>query len=130
MAEIIVALDFASTDEAMSMVDRLGSEGDFYKVGLELFTRAGPDFVRSLTQSGRRVFLDLKLHDIPNTVVGGVSAAADLGVELLTVHCSGGRASRDCGTTRMSAWNTGWPTLPALRTASAASRQQRIEVSV
>lgn len=92
MAEIIVALDFASGDDAMSMVDRLGSEGGFYKVGLELYTRAGPDFVRSLTQMGRRVFLDLKLHDIPNTVVGGVRAAADLGVELLTVHCSGGRA--------------------------------------
>lgn len=92
MAEIIVALDFASGDDAMSMVDRLGSEGGFYKVGLELYTRAGPDFVRSLTQTGRRVFLDLKLHDIPNTVVGGVRAAADLGVELLTVHCSGGRA--------------------------------------
>lgn len=92
MAEIIVALDFASADDAMSMVDRLGSEGGFYKVGLELYTRAGPDFVRSLTETGRRVFLDLKLHDIPNTVVGGVCAAADLGVELLTVHCSGGRA--------------------------------------
>ncbi len=92
MAEIIVALDFASADDAMSMVDLLGTEGDFYKVGLELFTRAGPEIVRSLTPRGRRVFLDLKLHDIPNTVVGGVRAAADLGVELLTVHCSGGRA--------------------------------------
>ncbi len=92
MAEIIVALDFASADDAMSMVELLGAEGDFYKVGLELFTRAGPEIVRSLTQTGRRVFLDLKLHDIPNTVAGGVRAAADLGVELLTVHCSGGRA--------------------------------------
>ena len=92
MAEIIVALDFASADDAMSMVDLLGPEGDFYKVGLELYTRAGPEIVRSLTQTGRRVFLDLKLHDIPNTVIGGVRAAADLGVELLTVHCSGGLA--------------------------------------
>ena len=92
MAEIIVALDFASADDAMSMVDLLGAEADFYKVGLELYTRAGPEIVRSLKQTGRRVFLDLKLHDIPNTIVGGVRAAADLGVELLTVHCSGGRA--------------------------------------
>ncbi len=92
MAEIIVALDFASADDAMAMVDLLGAEGDFYKVGLELYTRAGPEIVRSLKQTGRRVFLDLKLHDIPNTIVGGVRAAADLGVELLTVHCSGGRA--------------------------------------
>lgn len=92
MAEVIVALDFTSADEAMSMVDLLGTAGDFYKVGLELYTRAGPEFVRSLTRTGRRVFLDLKLHDIPNTVAGAVSAAADLEVELLTVHCSGGRA--------------------------------------
>jgi len=92
MAEIIVALDFASADDAMSMVDLLGAEADFYKVGLELYTRAGPEIVRSLKQTGRRVFLDLKLHDIPNTIVGGVRAAADLGVELLTVHCSGGLA--------------------------------------
>ena len=92
MAEIIVALDFASADDAMSMVDLLGAEADFYKVGLELYTRAGPEIVRSLTQMGKRVFLDLKLHDIPNTIVGGVRAAADLGVELLTVHCSGGFA--------------------------------------
>ncbi len=92
MAEIIVALDFASADDAMSMVDLLGAEADFYKVGLELYTRAGPEIVRSLKQTGRRVFLDLKLHDIPNTIVGGVRAAADLGVELLTVHYSGGRA--------------------------------------
>ncbi|GMR13853.1 MAG: orotidine-5'-phosphate decarboxylase [Gemmatimonadota bacterium] len=92
MAEIIVALDFPSANEAMGMIDLLGAEEDFYKVGLELYARAGPDFVRTLTGTGRRVFLDLKLHDIPNTVVGGVRAAAEMGVELLTVHCSGGRA--------------------------------------
>ncbi len=92
MAEVIVALDFGSADEAMSMVDLLGPEGGFYKVGIELYTRAGPEIVRSLTRAGQRVFLDLKLHDIPNTVMGGVGAAADLGVELLTVHCAGGRA--------------------------------------
>ena len=85
MAEIIVALDFASADDAMAMVDLLGTEGDFYKVGLELYTRAGPEIVRSLTQTGRRIFLDLKLHDIPNTVVGGVRAAADLG-DISVIH--------------------------------------------
>lgn len=92
MAEVIVPLDFASSDEAFSMVDRLGDAGTFYKVGLELYTRAGPAVVSALATRGKRVFLDLKLHDIPNTVAGGVRAASELGVELLTVHSSGGTA--------------------------------------
>lgn len=90
MADVIVALDVPSADEARGLVDRLGDRGDFYKVGLELYTRAGPAFVRELTESGKRVFLDLKLHDIPNTVGAAVRAAVDLNVDLLTVHASGG----------------------------------------
>ena len=91
MPELIVALDFASQAGALAMVDRLGEAADFYKVGLELYTRSGPGVVRELSQRKKRVFLDLKLHDIPNTVSGSVRAAADLGVELLTVHAAGGR---------------------------------------
>src|SRR5687768_10596698 len=75
----------------MRLVDQLGDGADFYKVGLELYTRAGPSLVRDLAGLRKRVFLDLKLHDIPNTVTGSVKAARDLGVELLTVHTSGGR---------------------------------------
>jgi len=90
VAGVIIALDAASAAEARGMVERLGDRADFYKVGLELYTRAGPDFVHELTGLGKRVFLDLKLHDIPNTVAGAVRAAHDLGVELLTVHASGG----------------------------------------
>jgi orotidine-5'-phosphate decarboxylase len=89
--QVIVALDYASAPEALRMVERLGEGADFYKVGLELYTRAGPELVRDLTGQRKRVFLDLKLHDIPNTVVGAVRAARDLGVEMLTVHTSGGR---------------------------------------
>lgn len=90
MAEVIVALDVPSADDARALVRRIGDQGDFYKVGLELYTRAGPDFVRELTAAGKRVFLDLKLHDIPNTVASAVRAASDLGVDLLTVHAVGG----------------------------------------
>src|SRR5688572_33326508 len=75
----------------MRLVDQLGAGADVYKVGLELYTRAGPSLVRDLAGLRKRVFLDLKLHDIPNTVTGAVKAARDLGVELLTVHTSGGR---------------------------------------
>lgn len=92
MAELIIALDYASGSDALRMVDRLGDGVSFYKVGLELYTRAGPNLVRDLSGQRKRVFLDLKLHDIPNTVTGAVRAARDLGVELLTVHTSGGRA--------------------------------------
>ena len=91
MPKVILALDTASAAEAFRLVKALGEAGDFYKVGLELYTRAGPSVVSALRARGKRVFLDLKLHDIPNTVVGAVSAASDLGVDLLTVHAAGGR---------------------------------------
>lgn len=87
---IIVALDKSSAPEALELVDRLGPRCDFYKVGLELYTRAGPDVVEELVRRKKRVFLDLKLHDIPNTVAGAVRAASDLGVEMLTLHGAGG----------------------------------------
>ncbi len=90
MGRVIVPLDVASSEEALRVVDSLGDQGDFYKVGFELYTRAGPDVVRELIERGKRVFLDIKLHDIPNTVAGAVCAASDLGVDLLTVHVSGG----------------------------------------
>lgn len=92
MAEVIVALDYPSAEEALSMVERLGPSATFYKVGLELYSRSGPDVVESLTAMGKRVFLDLKLHDIPNTVAGAMRSAADLGVDLITVHTAGGSA--------------------------------------
>lgn len=90
MPELIVALDVPDGEEALALVDRLGERQEFYKVGLELFTRWGPTAVRELCRRDKRVFLDLKLHDIPNTVSGAVRAAAALGVDLLTVHASGG----------------------------------------
>lgn len=92
MADVIVALDVPSEDRALALVDALGEAGTFYKVGLELYTREGPRVVRSLLDRQKRVFLDLKLLDIPNTVAGAVRAAADLGVDLLTLHATGGEA--------------------------------------
>lgn len=89
--EVIVALDYPDTESAFELVGRL-PEGTWYKVGLELFTRGGPPVVRRLVEEGRHVFLDLKLHDIPNTVAGATRAAAAMGVRLLTLHASGGEA--------------------------------------
>lgn len=89
---LIVALDVSSASAAQALVQRIGDAAGIYKVGLQLFTAEGPDFVRDLVRSGRRVFLDLKLHDIPNTVSHAVKSAVDLGVHMLTVHASGGSA--------------------------------------
>jgi orotidine-5'-phosphate decarboxylase len=92
MAEIIVALDLPSGSAALGLVDELGAAVDFYKVGSPLFTRGGPAIVRELRARRKRVFLDLKYHDIPNTVARAVEAAAALGVQLVTLHASGGTA--------------------------------------
>ena len=92
MAQVIVALDFATAREAMVLVDSLGEEGEIYKVGLELFSREGPSVVEALSGRGKRVFLDLKLHDIPSTVAGAVASVRNLGIDFLTIHTTGGRA--------------------------------------
>lgn len=90
--EPIVALDVPDATGAMRIVDALGTLCRFYKVGSELFTGAGPAVVRALRDAGCDVFLDLKYHDIPTTVERAARTAADLGVRLLTVHVTGGRA--------------------------------------
>jgi orotidine-5'-phosphate decarboxylase len=88
---VIVALDFEGADAALSFAGRLDPGLCRVKVGKELFTRAGPALVERLQSSGFEVFLDLKFHDIPNTVAGAVRAAAGLGVWMVNVHASGGR---------------------------------------
>ncbi len=90
MTEIAVAFDVESLDRALALDAVLGEGTELAKLGLRLFTGAGPEVVRALTARGRRVFLDLKLHDIPNTVRGAAAEAARLGAELITVHALGG----------------------------------------
>ena len=88
--KVIVALDYPSQDEALAFVDRIEPGSCRLKVGKEMFTFFGPDFVRKLHDRGHSVFLDLKFHDIPNTCSRAVAAAADLGVWMVNVHASGG----------------------------------------
>jgi orotidine-5'-phosphate decarboxylase len=90
--EFAIAYDVETLEEALALDERLGEGPELAKVGLQLFAAAGPDAVRRLRERGRRVFLDLKLHDIPNTVEGAAAQAAKLGAELLTVHATGGAA--------------------------------------
>jgi orotidine-5'-phosphate decarboxylase len=96
---VVVALDYATASEAMALVDQLSPNLCRLKIGKQLFTQAGPDFVKALVNKEFDVFLDLKFHDIPNTVASACKAAADLGVWMLNVHASGGQrmleAARD-----------------------------------
>jgi len=87
---LIVALDVPGAFQARQIVQTIGEAAVTYKVGKQLFTAEGPQVVRDLISSGRKVFLDLKFHDIPHTVAAAVKSAADLGVSMMTVHASGG----------------------------------------
>jgi orotidine-5'-phosphate decarboxylase len=89
-SRLIIALDFATAEQALTFVKDLQPSQCKLKVGFELFVAAGPEFVRHLVQRGFAVFLDLKFHDIPNTVASACKAAAQLGVWMLNVHASGG----------------------------------------
>ena len=95
---IIVALDVSTRDAALLLVRALSPHAGLFKIGLQLYTAAGPDVVRAAGDLGGRIFLDLKLHDIPNTVARAVESASSLGVEMLTLHLSGGRAMIEAAT--------------------------------
>jgi orotidine-5'-phosphate decarboxylase len=99
---IIVALDFAAEAPALALAERLDPARCRLKVGKELFTRLGPAFVERLQRLGFEIFLDLKFHDIPNTVAAACAAAADLGVWMVNVHASGGRAMMEAARERLS----------------------------
>jgi orotidine-5'-phosphate decarboxylase len=89
---LIVALDVPTADAALALADRLEDQCQWFKVGLELYVAAGPAIVEKLASRGHSIFLDLKLHDIPNTVASAVRATASLGAGMLTIHAAGGPA--------------------------------------
>src|SRR6266480_1947944 len=88
--KIIVALDVATKEKALELVQELRDQISFFKIGLQLYTAEGPEIVRAVLATGARVWLDIKLHDIPNTVGRAVESASRLGVHMLTIHLSGG----------------------------------------
>ncbi len=90
--KIIVALDVATKEKALDLVEELRDQISFFKIGLQLYTAEGPEIVRAVRATGANVFLDLKLHDIPNTVARAVESAAQLQIQMLTIHLSGGEA--------------------------------------
>ncbi len=98
---LIIALDYSDRDQVLAMADRLDPARCRVKVGKELFTRSGPQILEALHARGFEVFLDLKFHDIPNTVAGAVEAAADHGVWMVNVHASGGRRMMEAARERL-----------------------------
>jgi orotidine-5'-phosphate decarboxylase len=88
--KIIVALDVPTKGKALELVEKLRDEISFFKIGLQLYTAEGPEIVRAVLSTGAKVWLDIKLHDIPNTVARAVESATRLGVHMLTIHLSGG----------------------------------------
>lgn len=103
---LIVALDVDNKERAQVLVDELGPHVGMFKVGKELFTAEGPQIVRSIVEGGGNVFLDLKFHDIPNTVAKAVGAAAQLGAFFVTLHITGGRAMLEAAASALPAEGT------------------------
>ena len=126
---IIVALDYADAASALALVDQLDPKLCRVKVGKELFTREGPTVVKAIQQRGFELFLDLKFHDIPNTVASAVHAAADLGVWMVNVHASGGRTMLQTSKQRLV--DSGYQTqLIAVTVLTSMSAADLVEVGV
>jgi len=103
---LIVALDFSTEKKALNFVEQLSPEDCILKVGLQLYVAAGPSFVKTLVDKGFKVFLDLKFHDIPNTVAGACKSAADLGVWMINVHASGGTMMLEAAVESLKAYDS------------------------
>lgn len=128
--QIIVALDYASARDALGMVDRLSPELCAVKVGKELFTAEGPALVRELVKRRFPVFLDLKFHDIPTTVAKAVAVAADLGVWMVNVHASGGRAMMMAAHRALAPYGKDKPLLIAVTVLTSLAEPELHEVGV
>ena len=89
--QLILALDIEDRTQAIELVKQTGDGLEWVKIGLQMFTRYGPDYVREIAGLGKRIFLDLKLHDIPNTVAKAIASVSDLPIDMLTIHTCGGR---------------------------------------
>ncbi|MBA1444281.1 MAG: orotidine-5'-phosphate decarboxylase [Chromatiales bacterium] len=126
-SRVIVALDFPDETSALELVEKLDPCMCRLKVGKEMFTRLGPSFVEQLSGKGFDIFLDLKFHDIPNTVAAACSAAADLGVWMMNVHASGGRRMMEAAAERLAV-RSERPLLVAVTILTSLSKEDIAEV--
>lgn len=129
-ARIIVALDYPDAAQALTLARRLDPHRCRVKVGKELFTRAGPSVVEALVGEGFDVFLDLKYHDIPNTVAAACAAAADLGVWMLNVHALGGRRMLEAARAALEGSGGRRPLLVAVTVLTSLTAEELSEVGL
>lgn len=127
---IIVALDVATNEEATHLLDQLEPGLCRVKIGKQLFTSCGPELVRQVINRGFDVFLDLKFHDIPNTVVGAVQAAADLGVWMVNIHASGGRAMMEAAANALVTRGAGAPLLIGVTVLTSMAHEDLLEIGI
>jgi len=130
MAELIVALDVGSRAEAEAKIALLGDSVNFYKIGLELFTAEGPDVVKAVKGLGKNVFLDLKLHDIPRTVARAVKSAGALGVDLMTIHATGGRAMVRAAADAAAEFGASAPKILAVTLLTSLDQSDLVDIGV
>lgn len=127
---IIIALDFESAASANTFLTQIDPSQCRVKIGKELFTASGPDFVRQVIASGFDVFLDLKFHDIPNTVARAVTVAADMGVWMLNVHASGGSAMMSQSREALTPFGANRPLLIAVTVLTSMAKEDLQEVGL
>jgi orotidine-5'-phosphate decarboxylase len=131
---VLVALDVPSADRAVALADRLRGRVGGFKIGKQLFTAEGPQMVRTMAERGDRVFLDLKFHDIPNTVAGAVESAVATGAWMVNVHASGGRkmmqAAADAARTTAARLNRDRPLVIAVTVLTSLDADQLRETGV
>jgi orotidine-5'-phosphate decarboxylase len=128
--KIVVALDYADQNQALAVVDELDPNLCRLKVGKEMFTHFGPGFVKALHDRGHSVFLDLKFHDIPNTVAGAVKSAADLGVWMVNVHASGGPKMMEAARAAIDSYGPSRPLLIAVTVLTSFDAEQLRAIGV
>ena len=128
--KIIVALDFDSSSRALNFVDNLDPKLCRLKIGKELFTAAGPNLVEAMIEKEFDVFLDLKFHDIPNTVAGAVQVAADLGVWMLNVHISGGSTMMQSAKDAILSHRDRKPILIGVTVLTSISSTELLEIGI
>lgn len=122
---LIVALDFPTAKQALDFIESLSPNDCILKVGLQLYVASGPEFVKTLVSAGYKVFLDLKFHDIPNTVAGACKSAADLGVWMINVHASGGPVMLDAAANSLVGYDD--PPLLIAVTVLTSMNQMQLE---
>ena len=121
--DVIIACDFSSAEETLCFLEQFGSDRPFVKIGMELYYAAGPDIVRTLKARGHRVFLDLKLHDIPNTVKKAMRVLSALGADLVNLHAAGTRAMMEAALEGLTRPDGSRPLLIAVTQLTSTDQQ-------